>query len=219
MAPVIDCLSGAFRVIALDLPGFGESPAPRGVWGSADYAAFVRDVLRDLSVDVACFVGHSFGGKISFYLAAVHPNLVQKLVLAGSPGVKVAPTLAARAKKAAGKGARVAGVLGPPGRKLKEAVYARIGSEDYRQAGPLRPILVRVVNEDFSALLPRVKASTLLIWGSEDEASPLATARKMEQLIPDAGLVLFEGAGHFSYLDEPDRFCTVVRHFLGVPLS
>jgi pimeloyl-ACP methyl ester carboxylesterase len=75
--------------------------------------------------------------------------------------------------------------------------------------------MVKVVNEDIGYMLGRVRASTLLVWGSEDDAVPLAHARTMESLIPDAGLVVFEGAGHFAYLDEPDRFCAIVRHFFG----
>lgn len=219
MHPIVECLSGVFRVVAIDLPGFGESPAPKGVWGTPDYAAFVRDLLSSMAIDRARFLGHSFGAKISMYLAAVHPDLVEKVVLSGSPGIKVPPSVEARMKKAVAKSARVVGHLGPPGRKLKQAVYERIASSDYKEAGPLQPILVKVVNEDLTHLLPRVKASTLLVWGSEDDAVPVSAAQRMEQLIADAGLVVFEGAGHFAYLDEPQRFCRVVRHFFGSPLA
>jgi pimeloyl-ACP methyl ester carboxylesterase len=51
----------------------------------------------------------------------------------------------------------------------------------------------------------------------QEDAVPVEHGRRMAKLIPDAGLVLFEGAGHFAYLDDPDRFCRVVRHFLGAP--
>ena len=215
MRPVIDCLARSFRTIAIDLPGFGESPLPQGVWGTADYGVFVRDVLAELGVQRAHFVGHSYGAKTSLYLAATHPQLVDKLVLQGSSGLRTPPSLKARVRRGVSKAARTAGRLGDPGERLRDAVYRRIQSSDYRDAGPLRPILVKVVNEDFVDLLPRVRASTLLVWGSNDDAVPLSHARTMEEKIPDAGLVVFEGAGHFAYLDEPDRFCVVVRHFLG----
>ena len=83
----------------------------------------------------------------------------------------------------------------------------------------MRSIMVKVVNEDYKDLLPRISVPTLLVWGSADEDAPLTHGRMMEQLIPDAGLVIFEGAGHFSYLDEPARFCRIVRHFFGVPVD
>lgn len=215
MRPVTDCLARSFRTIAIDLPGFGESPLPTGVWGTEDYGVFVRDVLAQLGVTRAHFVGHSYGAKTSLYLAATHPQLVDKLVLQASSGLRTAPSFKARARRTASKAARAAGKLGDPGARLRDAVYRRIQSSDYRDAGALRPILVKVVNEDFQGLLPRIKASTLLVWGSDDDAVPLSHARTMEANIPDAGLVVFSGAGHFAYLDEPDRFCVVVRHFLG----
>jgi pimeloyl-ACP methyl ester carboxylesterase len=215
MAPAISCLSATHRVIALDLPGFGESPVPAGVWGTPDYSAFVRDVVKELGVERAHFVGHSYGAKTSLYLAATDERLIDKLVLVGSSGLKSPPSNKVRVRRMASQVARTAGRIGGPGTKLRDAVYRRIQSEDYRDAGDMRPILVRVVNEDLAPFLPRIKAPTLLVWGSEDDAVPLAHARRMEQAIPDAGLVVFEGAGHFAYLDEPDRFCRVVQHFLG----
>lgn len=219
MGPVSSCLSGAFRVTAIDLPGFGESPTPAGVWGTSDYAAFVRDLLAELGIDHAHFVGHSFGGMTSLYLAAVHTGLVDKLVLAAPSGVRTPPPMKARAKKAVARVGRAAGALGPPGKRIKAAVYDKLGSADYKQAGPMQPILVKVVNEDLSPLLPRITASTLVVWGSGDEAVPLEGMRKMEAHMPDAAVVVFEGAGHFAYLDDQKRFCRVIRHFLGAPLS
>lgn len=213
MAPVISCFAGDRRVLALDLPGFGESPAPETAWGTADYASFVRSVLADAGVQEADFVGHSFGAKTSLYLAATTP-VVRRLVLAGSSGLRTPPSFKARMKRGVSRGARAAGRLGPPGRAARDALYRRIASDDYRNAGPLRPTFVKVVNEDLTELLPKVGAPTLLVWGTDDDAVPVAHAQTMERAIPDAGLVLFEGAGHFAYLDEPDRFCRVVRHFL-----
>ena len=214
MAPVIECLRASFHVVAFDLPGFGQSPAPDGAWGTADYAGFVRDALKGLGIERAHFVGHSFGAKTSLYLAATYPELVDKLLLVGSSGLRGAPSMKARVKRAASKSARWAGKLGPVGRAIRNAAYKRLASEDYRNAGPMRPTFVKVVNEDMGELLGSIKSSTLLIWGTEDDAVPVAHARRMESAIPDAGLVLFEGAGHFAYLDEPQRFCRVARHFL-----
>lgn len=149
------------------------------------------------------------------YLAAIHKDVVDKMVLVGSPGLRSAPSMKVRVKRAASRFARGVGVLGRAGESLRRSINARIASQDYRDAGPLRSILVRVVQEDLGHLMPEVKASTLLVWGTEDDAVPVDQARRMEALIPDAGLVLFEGAGHFAYLDEQQRFCQIVRHFFG----
>jgi pimeloyl-ACP methyl ester carboxylesterase len=216
MIPIASCLRDSFRVLALDLPGFGESDMPRGVWGTPDHAEYVADALEELGVARAHFVGHSFGAKTAFYVAATHAGLVDKLVLVGANGLRRSTSPRDRLKRATSKAARAVGRLGPLGRRARDAAYRRIASQDYRAAGPLRPMLVKTVNEDFAHLLPLVKSSTLLVWGTKDEAVPVAQARVMERLIPDAGLVLFEGAGHFCYLEEQERFCRIVRHFLGL---
>lgn len=215
MAPVLTCLGEGARVLALDLPGFGHAPAPRAAWGTPEYAAFVAGVLADLGVERAHLVGHSFGAKVSLYLAATEPALVDKLVLVGSSGLRTPASFKARMKRAASRAARGAGRFGAPGEKVRAAIYGRIASTDYRDAGPMRPVLVKVVNEDLEAMLGAVRAPTLIVWGTKDDAVPVAHARTMAAKIPDAGLVLFEGAGHFAYLDEPDRFCRVLNHFLG----
>ena len=217
MTPVIDCLSSDSRVIAIDLPGFGDSSIPGEVWGTPDYAKHVAGLLARLEVHRAHFVAHSFGAKVSFFLSATSPALVDKLVLVGSSGLRTPPSNRARLKRALSRVARHAGKLGGPGRSIRDRIYRSIASEDYRDAGEMRPIFVKVVNEDFEHLLPQVSSSTLLVWGTQDDATPPAHARRMEALIPDAGLVWFEGAGHFAYLDEPARFCHIVRHFLAGP--
>ena len=84
-----------------------------------------------------------------------------------------------------------------------EDMRRKRGSSDYNNATPLmRSTLVKVVNEDLEPLIPLVKCPTLLIWGDLDTATPIADARRMEELIADAGLVVCEGAGHFSYAEQ-----------------
>jgi pimeloyl-ACP methyl ester carboxylesterase len=168
-----------------------------------------------VGISRAHFVGHSFGAKVCLYAAATYQDLVDKLVIMGSPGVRTPPSLSVRAKSAMSKGARLTGLLGPPGRLVRQAVYRRIASSDYREAGAMRPVLVKVVNEDLSGLLGRVTAPTLLVWGTEDDAVPVAQAKRMDRLLSDSGLVLLEGAGHFAYLDQPGRLCRILHHFLG----
>ncbi|MDE7369928.1 MAG: alpha/beta hydrolase, partial [Muribaculaceae bacterium] len=86
---------------------------------------------------------------------------------------------------------------------------------DYRNSSPkMRAIMSKVVNEDLCHLMPEISAPTLLIWGENDTATPLSDAKKMERLIPDAGLVSFPGCGHYSFLDNPGQFAAVLNSFL-----
>lgn len=74
--------------------------------------------------------------------------------------------------------------------------------------------MVKVVNEDLKAVLPKIQCPVLLLWGKNDTATPLRDAHIMEKLIPDAGLVVFDDAGHYSFLDKPYEFNTVLQNFL-----
>ena len=86
---------------------------------------------------------------------------------------------------------------------------------DYQAAaGTVRESFVRIVNEDFRDELHRVSSPTLLIWGEHDDETPIADAHIIQRLIPDAGLVVFEGRGHYAYAEEVQRFCTIVNVFL-----
>ena len=83
-----------------------------------------------------------------------------------------------------------------------------------RQQEQFVHLSVPVVNEDLRHLLPCIQAPTLLVWGENDQDTPLADGQLMEKLIPDAGLVIFKGAGHYSYLEQSASFCRVVETFL-----
>ena len=219
VASIQACLAASHDSVAPDLPGFGASDPVPAVWGSEEYLATITRLLDQLGVRRASFVGHSRGGHFAFAFAARNPDRVDRLVLIDSAGIRGRRNAAYRARVLAFKAGRrvlqsrpLAGARGAPLRALFER---RFGSDDYRAAsGPLRGTLVRLVNEDARHLLSSVRAPTLLIWGERDDATPLVDGQLMERLIPDAGLVVFPGAGHFSYADDPGRFCRVVSHFL-----
>ena len=99
--------------------------------------------------------------------------------------------------------------------EIIERWRGKAGSSDYAAASPrMRAIMSRVVNEDLSDCLAKIKAPTLLIWGEKDTATPMRDARKMERLIPDAGLVSYPEAGHFSFLDRPGQTAAVIKSFI-----
>ena len=104
--------------------------------------------------------------------------------------------------------------------KRIEAMRAARGSADYANSTPImRAVLSKVVNEDLTSQLSGINVPTLLIWGENDTATPVSDARKMEHLIPDAGLVTFPGCGHYSFLDNPAQFRAVLNSFLNSRLK
>ena len=89
------------------------------------------------------------------------------------------------------------------------------GSEDYRNAsGVMRNTLVKVVNEDITPILSEIKTETLLVFGENDEATPVEKGKQMEQLMPDAALVIFENDDHYAYIHQAGRFNLVLDAFL-----
>ena len=216
--PVFEWLAQSHKVYALDLPGFGTSQMPPTAWDTSDYAQFITAFLKKFGIPKAHLIGHSFGGRISIILSAEHPEKVDKLILVDSAGLRIKPPRTAKYYFRVGI-AKVGKLLrrcGKYGNHLANAVSQRTGSKDYREAGDMRATLVKVVNQDLRALLPRIAASTLLIWGENDKDTPVSFGQIMEKEIPDAGLVVLKEAGHFSYLDQFPQFCRIVASFLKI---
>jgi pimeloyl-ACP methyl ester carboxylesterase len=221
-APVLGPLQEGRRLIVPDLPGFGKTPSPPAVWSVEDYVRWTTALLDRIGVEQCDIVGHSNGGRIAMLTAARHPERVGKLVLVDSAGIRPrhGPRYHARVRSyKALRAAERSWLLPDVLRRAAGRSAGRRGSSDYRAAeGTMRGTLVKLVNEDLTSHLASIRAPALLIWGEIDEETPLADARLMEQLIPDAGLVVFEGAGHFAYLEQPQRFCRIVDVFLrGAP--
>lgn len=216
VASIVSALAPVCEVHALDLPGFGESDPPPTAWGAEEYRRFLSRFMDLIGVSKAALIGHSNGGRVAIAMAAAEPERVGRLVLVDSAGIRPRRTFTYYRKVSAAKlGKHAARHLGPVGRWLRDVLVAGAASADYAAAPPtMRKTFQALVNTDLRHLLPEIASPTLLIWGQNDTATPLADAKLMERLIPDAGLIVFEGAGHYSYLDEPQRFATIVRHFL-----
>ena len=177
--------------LAADLPGFGASPEPPEPWGTRDYAEVLAPLLADGGWTV---VGHSFGGRVAVQLAAGWPESIDRLVLTGVPLLR--RTTGGKAPlsfRLAKRGHR----LGLVSDARMEAARHKHGSADYRAAhGVMRGTLVKVVNEDYRDLLPRVKANVAMVWGAHDTAAPLDMAREAEALLPAATLEVSDASGH-----------------------
>lgn len=214
--PIFRLCRQHFRTCSIDLPGFGKSSKPPENWDVYSYAELVKAFAEQVGLQCPILIGHSFGGRLSIILSGKQMMDIHKIILVDSAGVLpkhgTGYYLRVYSYKIAKKAAKVAGKISAD---WENAIKSKFGSADYKNADPLmRTIMVRVVNEDLTYLMPQMQQSTLLIWGENDDATPLSDAKKMEQLIPDAGLAVFAGAGHYSYLDNYGQFCAVVNKFL-----
>ncbi len=210
-------LSCGYRVINVDFPGFGDSQEPNDVWGVEEYTRQIEALTKELGIKTPIMLGHSFGGRVGILYAS--RNQVEKLILVDAAGIKPKRSLKYYWKVYSFKAIKRLMYLflgKETAEKHLDARRAKAGSSDYANASPMmRRILSKVVNEDLTDKLQHIKAPTLLIWGENDSATPLSDAKKMERLIPDAGLVSFPGCGHYSFLDNPMQFAAVLRSFLG----
>ena len=209
-------LEARFRVLTLDFAGFGQSDEPHEVWGVEEYTRSVEALAKAEGIENPILIGHSFGGRVSIVYAS--RNKTQKIILVDAAGVKPRRSLSYYRKVYTFKLLkRILPLV--VGRKRAEAMIearrSKAGSSDYNQATPMmRAILSKCVNEDLCHLMPKIEAPTLLFWGEKDTATPLADAKRMEKLIPDAGLVTVAGAGHFSFLENTPLFLRVAESFL-----
>ncbi|SFQ34005.1 alpha/beta fold hydrolase [Salibacterium halotolerans] len=215
-APVHQSLEKHFRVWSLDFPGFGESGDPPEPWDVSDYTGMLGTFLEAMGIDRPILVGHSFGGRVSIKYAARNP--AHKVILVDSAGIKPKRKWQYYVKVYTYKAFK--NILNLPVlNRYKETILTRVkgklGSTDYKNvSGTMQQTFVQVVNEDLRHHLPDIQAPTLLVWGENDEATPVADARLMEDMIPDAGLVVLENAGHYSYLDKRQQFLLVIDSFL-----
>ena len=219
---IIEHLSTKFKIFAPDMPGFGESDEPAVPWSVDDYTDFVIAFCEKMGIEHCFIIGHSFGGRVIIKLMSRNslPFSVDRIVLTDSAGIRPKQT----AKK------KIKGHIYKIGKKFfssklvtkiapnaMENFRRKNGSADYNAASPImRQCLVKVVNEDLTPLIPNINVPALLIWGDKDDATPLSDGQMMEKLIPDAGLVVFEGSGHYAFLEQGERFCRILDSFFEI---
>lgn len=211
-----DTVLGDLDAVALDLPGFGATPAPPEAGGARQYAEAVAPVLAEMATPVVV-VGHSFGGRAAVHLAVSEPDQVAALVLTGVPLVKVpgGPSKSRRPPV----GYRVARALNRRGLlpdERMEALRRRHGSADYRAAtGVMRDVLVRVVNETYEEQLDSIICPVELVWGEDDADVPVAVAEAAAaRLAGRVNLTLVPGAGHFTPRTAPTELRAAITRCL-----
>ena len=217
---IIDHLSSRFRVIAPNAPGCGGSDEPPAPWHVDDFVDFTAKFAAALGITKATLMGHSFGGRtiIKLMNRQERPFEVDKIVLLDAAGIKPKRSLSYYCKVYSFKLMKAFYSL-PPMKKLFpnaiENARKKRGSADYRQASEvMRRTMSLCINEDLTPLLGGVDVPTLLIWGDKDTATPMRDAHIMEKGIPDAGLVVLEGAGHFAFAERWGQCARVLDVFL-----
>lgn len=202
---VFDYFKKDYTVTAIDFCGFGKSPPPPYPFSVADYAQVVREFLKAKDIQKTHIIAHSFGGRVAIEIAYRYPDLIDKLILTSSAGIKKHKNLKYYLNVLKYKIAK----------KLKKDL-SKYGSSDYKAAqGVMRATFVKVVNYDQTKLLKYITAPTLLVWGQNDTETPLYMAKNMNKLIKGSKLVIIRDTGHFAYKEKSLLFLKHCERFLG----
>jgi pimeloyl-ACP methyl ester carboxylesterase len=218
---LVKILESKFKVYSLDLPGFGLSSQPLDIIGSKEYAKIVANFIDALKIVNPILIGHSFGGKIIINLMADGIVEAKKIVLISSAGVRLKKSFKTSLKIFYFKCIKYLmypAIIKKIFYRQIEVYKKRFGSNDYRNSrGLMRAILVKIIQEDLTSLLPKINAPVLLLWGDLDKSTPLAAGKIMHHLIPKAELKVFHGSGHFPFMDNYVEFIVELKKFLELP--
>lgn len=215
---VVSALSDRCRLYAVNFPGCGQSEVMPAPWDVDDYCDFVLSFMSKMELENPIIIGHSHGGRVTMKLCADGKVNPPKIVLLDAAGL--IPKKSFKQKFRAKSFKTIKTVLSLPVIKnhsegLLSKARAHYGSADYNAAPPvLRQTLVKLVNVDIRDILHNIKCPTLLIWGENDTATPLADAKIIESIIPDAGLCVIKGTGHFSFCEKPYEAHAILRSFI-----
>lgn len=230
-------MAESHTVLAPDLFGCGDSARPMADYSLGGHAGVVRDLLDAHDIKEVTLVGHSLGGGIAMEFTYLFPERVRGLVLVASGGLGRevnlllrAPTLpgaewllpvvasgfARRQGNALRRGLKMVGVRGSTDVAEAWHGFEQLADSDSRRA--FLATIRSVVGPDgqrvsAAELLPKMKVPAMVVWGDRDRLIPVSHAKAAVDHMPDAKLIIFEGAGHFPHLDQPDRFAALMWEF------
>ncbi len=226
-------LSENYRVIAVDLKGFGFSDKPSGDYSRRTQAEIVSKFLNQIKIEKAWIAGNSMGGEVALNIALRHPEKVQGLILIDSAGVqaKGRTSLAPWYLQTPLLGSALTAFSLTSDKLIREGLEksyfddSKITEqhvETYYQPLTTRDGQAAVIQarKQFSLHpieneLSKIKAPSLLLWGKDDEIIPVEAGRKMKSLIKGSKLVVFERCGHMPQEELPYRALAEIVGFIG----
>lgn len=227
--PLAEKLATTHTCYIPDLPGFGSTNPPDHAWTVDNYADFTFSFIKDLNLGKPDVLAHSFGGRIMLKLAARidSQQYVGKILITGGAGMKPRRKAAFYLKKYTAKSLKAPFLLLPHSLRSpamdwlrNTALWRSLGSGDYQKLqGVMRETFVKTVSEYLEPCMPGIEQEILLLWGKDDEATPLYQAQRMEKGIPSAALVIIQNAGHYAFLDQPSQFFHIAKAFLDNKIS
>ena len=209
-------LSASYQVLAIDLPGFGASQVPKQAWGLNEYAEFVAAVVEKLKLKQPyALVGHSNGGAVAICGVAQDVLQPRKLILLAAAGIRHKNEARKAVLSLLAKTGNLATLWMPERyrRTLRESLYKAAGSDQLVVPG-MEATFKRIVSQDVQADAARIDTPTLLIFGEQDKAVPLADGERYHQLLANSQLEVLPAVGHFVHLERPSGVGKLIQDFL-----
>jgi pimeloyl-ACP methyl ester carboxylesterase len=232
-------LAERHTVLAPDLIGHGQSAKPRGDYSMGAFASGVRDLMVALGIRPATIVGHSLGGGVAMQFAYQFPERTERLALVSSGGLGsdvhvllraatlpgselVLPLLASRPALAAGS--KIGRGLERLGVRLRTDLREMAVGHASLQDPETRAAFIQAMRASIDPTGQRVRGTDrlylatqlplLIVWGARDRIIPVEHGRQAHALVPGSRFEVFDRAGHFAYLDEPDRFVALLEDWI-----
>ncbi len=207
-----------FKVIRIDLPGFGKSEKSPNTWGIEEYASEIANFIKKHVSDKYYIVGHSFGGAIAGYIAGNLKPKPEKLILIASSGIREKGVKLRLINILAKVINALFEILPVKLRfKLKKLIYFHILHErDYIESIETgkKSQYLKIITTDLSDVFEKIKLPTLLVWGDRDKNTPLSQAKKIHKLINNSKLYVITGAKHGIIKTHDSKVSELIADFV-----
>lgn len=200
LAQTLNC-----KCLLIDIPPFGKSDTLHQEWTIPIYADLINKMLDDLDVHNPIIIAHSFGGRIAIEITYKHQR-TRKLILTGSAGVSQ-KSFKTKFKIMAHK---LKNIL-----CLHTHSSQKKGSADYQLLVPnMKKTFQNIVNHNQTSQLKFINCPTLIIWGENDNETPITDAKRLNKKIKNSTLLILKSCGHFCFIEQPVLFSKIVYNYL-----
>ena len=236
---VVDMLAPTYRVILLDLPGFGRSGREKALYSPAQYAKLLDWFIRQRTSLPVTLIGHSMGGAVSLYYASVYPENLKRLIVLDAAGILHRsaftkhfiemtelgnPMLDGLTHKSTSRFNewfssmlfKAESILKP---LEKSQGYPVISERILKRFSPTVVAGYALAQTDFSRVIYKIRTHTTIIWGREDDTSPPRVADVLNKRIPGSQLIWIDKAGHNPIVENVDATNQVLREVLQAPVG
>lgn len=202
-----------FSSYIIDLPGFGKSDNPAQHWGIEGYAVMMKELIEKLKLKKTHYIGHAFGSDIGIYLSSHYPDYIERLVVCSSSyrrHNKVSKPV--QMMKQIPRERSLIKLLYKPVRSLYYSLFHK--DSDLLKFPHLEKNFRKIIAQDLTQELSRVKTKTLILWGENDTCTPVILGYELHRKVRRSTLYVFPDTTHDFPSDEPHLVWKEIKPFL-----